>query len=297
MITGAGGQLGSDLMTCLANDYQVIGTNRAELDLTDHDKTREFIFRRKPDLILHAAAFTNVDECETKAELAMEVNAIATANLAQCCKQTSARLIYFSTDYVFDGKTRTEPYTESDQTGPITAYGQSKLAGEKEITTRLDNQAIMRIAWLYGINGNNFVKTMIRLGLAQLSNRAAGQPADPIKVVNDQIGTPTHTVEIARQTKVIIENNLTGLFHCTATGSCSWYQFAGEIFEILRMHIDLQPCLTSELPRPAPRPAHSVLANERLDNLKLNRMRNYSEVLNEFLNKNQKALIPNQLPS
>jgi len=253
-----------------------------EVDITDLSQVFKAVQEVRPDAVIHAAAYTDVDGCESDSETAFSVNRDGTWNVAQACAEMGCRLIYYSTDYVFDG-TKTSPYVETDVPNPKTVYGKSKLAGEEAILESLDDFAILRIAWVYGRQGKNFVKTMIRLGRQQLADRQLGKSVVPLKVVNDQIGNPTWTEEIVRQTATVLEHDLQGVFHATSEGVASWYDFARQIFEIMHMEIDIQPCTTAEFPRPAPRPAHSALENGRLKKAGLNMMRDYRIALEEFL--------------
>ena len=282
LITGSRGQLGSDLVRLLSSDYEVVGTDLPELDLTDQTAVHNFVKSAKPQVIIHAAAYTDVDGCETKRELALQVNEDGTRNLAQAAALVNAKLVYYSTDYVFDGR-KDSPYVETDLTGPATVYGISKLAGEVAIRNETEDYIIMRIAWVYGSLGNNFVKTILKLGRQQLEAKAQGKPIKPLKVVDDQRGNPTWTEEIVAQTKILIASDQAGLFHATSEGVVSWYQFAKDIFRLKQLEVDIEPCTTEQFPRPARRPAMSALENARLNQLGLNRMKPYIESLELFL--------------
>ena len=282
LITGRRGQLRSDLMTLLAADYRVVGIDLPEVDVTDIIQVLAAVREARPDVVIHAAAYTNVDGCETDSETAFGVNRDGTWNVAQACAEIGARLIYYSTDYVFDG-TKATPYTETDLPNPKTVYGQSKLEGEEAVWESLADFAILRVSWVYGYHGKNFVKTMIELGRQQLAARTAGGSVSPLRVVNDQVGNPTWTEEIVRQTTKVLDCDLCGTFHATSEGETSWYDFARQIFEILKMDVDIQPCTTAEYPLPAPRPARSSLENARLKEAGCNVMRDYRTALEEFL--------------
>jgi dTDP-4-dehydrorhamnose reductase len=169
-------------------------------------------------------------------------------------------------------------------------YGRSKLAGEEAVRELLDDYAILRIAWVYGFHGKNFVKTMIKSGKQQLDARTKGEPVLPLRVVNDQVGNPTWTKEIVRQTAKMLDHDLRGTFHATSEGETSWYDFARQIFEILKMQVDLQPCATAEYPRPAPRPVRSSLENVRVNEAGCNVMRDYRTALEEFLGRHGQEL-------
>ncbi|MCX6834535.1 MAG: dTDP-4-dehydrorhamnose reductase [candidate division Zixibacteria bacterium] len=282
LITGHRGQLGSDLITLLGADRPVSGVDLPEVDITDLNQVLSTVRRLRPDVVIHAAACTDVDGCETDSETAFSVNRDGTWNVAQACAELGTRLIYYSTDYVFDG-TKPTPYVETDQPNPRSVYGRSKLAGEKAVRELIDDHAILRVAWVYGLQGKNFVRTIIRLGKQQLAERESDGPVSPLRIVTDQIGNPTWTEEIVRQTSKVLDHDLRGTFHATSEGEASWYEFARQVFEILKMDVDIQPCTTAEFSRPAPRPARSSLENARLKEVGCNVMRDYRIALEEFL--------------
>lgn len=290
LVTGCRGQLGSDLMSMLADAYEISGCDIGDFDITDRDKVLGRIAAINPDVVLHAAAWTDVDACETDEAAAMAVNAEAAGHVAEACRENGARMIFYSTDYVFDG-TATSPYTETAAPNPQSVYGRSKLEGEQRVADMLDPVAILRLAWVYGFHGRNFVRTMIKLGWEQTRAGHRGEIITPIKVVDDQTGNPTWTAEIVRQTAVVLEKDLAGLFHCTAEGETSWYGLAKQVFETLGLTVYVRPCTTKEFPRPAPRPAYSSLENERFKQLGLNVMRDYTEALHEFLSGRKEALL------
>jgi dTDP-4-dehydrorhamnose reductase len=281
LITGCRGQLGVDLMAGMSKNYAVTGIDLPEVDIRDLRQVLKVVRLSRPDVIIHAAAYTDVDGCEADPDEAFEVNREGTWNVAQACSEMGARMIYYSTDYVYDGAKATA-YVETDIPNPKTVYGQSKLEGEEAVQDMVHDFAIMRIAWVYGRHGKNFVKTMIRLGQQQLS--AEANKRTTLRVVDDQIGNPTWTVDVVRQTETILDSDLTGIFHATSEGETSWYGFARDIFEQLKMPVDLQPCTTAEYPRPAHRPARSALENQRLKDAGCNLMRDQRAALAEFLN-------------
>jgi dTDP-4-dehydrorhamnose reductase len=289
LITGHRGQLGTDLMTILAEEYPVFGVDLPELDICDQQAVRDCLKRELPEVVIHAAAITDVDGCEKDEAGAMAVNAAGTRNVALACAACGARMIYYSTDYVFDG-TKSSAYVESDQPNPQTAYGRGKLAGEIAVQELLDSYAILRIGWVYGREGRNFVKTMIQMGQEQQRLQGGGA-REALRVVDDQLGNPTWTVDIARQTSVVIKHDLSGIFHATSDGETTWFRFAQDVFETLRMTVDLQPCTTLESGRLAPRPARSSLENNRLMLAGHNRMRNYQIALREFLDLHGKDIL------
>ena len=258
LITGANGQLGREL-TKLLNNHELLLSEIDTLDISDSDGVYSFIKKNKPSYVVNCGAYTAVDLCETNEEEAYKANAIGPKNLAMAIDEIGGTLIHISTDYVFDGDGKRDesekivPYVESDEPDPKSAYGRTKLAGENFVRENLKKHYIIRTAWLYG-NGNNFVKTMIKLA----------NENDKVTVVNDQFGSPTSTLELGKSIKHIIENdNLKyGVYHGTCEGSCSWYDFAKKIFEIKGIEVNLMPCTTEEFPRPAKRPKYSVLENK-----------------------------------
>lgn len=271
MITGASGMLGRSLARHLqAHELTLVGTK--DFDLTDALATNEFVFQAKPDVVIHCAAFTAVDRCESEVERAFAVNATGSANLARACFRSGARLIAISTDYVFSGDLD-RPYVETDPTGPRTVYGQSKLAGEEAIQRLCPDHTILRVAWLYGQGGPSFVHTLSRLGR---------QSGDALKVVDDQIGNPTSCDSVAAHTSLLLDVPTAGILHLTCEGSTSWYGFTQAIFAELGLSRGLEPCGTSEFPRPAPRPANSQLDNRGLRALGLPAMSAWQDSLRQF---------------
>jgi len=282
LITGSTGLLGIDLMAVLKRDYRVMGVSTANFDIRDKAQIDEFLGRMRPDIVLHAAAWADVDGCESDKEKAMAVNAEGAGNIAKACKENGARMIYYSTDYVFDGL-KGSLYTESDKPNPINVYGLSKLKGEEYILNALNDATIMRISWLYGTAKDCFVTGIIKSGLDQFRAKQAKEPYNKIKVVSDQSSCPTWTVDIADQTRVIMEENITGIIHAVSYGALSRYELAQHIFEELSWDIEMEPCRLSDFQMRAPRPPHSGLANSRLDKMGKSVMRDYQETMREFL--------------
>lgn len=277
LITGAAGQLGHDLLRLLetTKDYKVIATGRHNLDITDYAKVKGFISDARPDIIIHAAAFTTVDQCEIQRDLAFKVNALGARNVASSARHIGAKLVYISTDYVFDG-TKEGPYREFDTPNPLNVYGQSKLLGEQFVKEQTSRFFIIRTAWLYGIEGRNFVKTMLQLG-------SKGQE---LRVVNDQRGTPSCATDLAREIVQIMTTELYGTYHCTSQGECTWYDFAVEIFRCVNLEVKIRPVSTEEYPRPAKRPKNSVLDNYLLRLQGLDIMPDWRDALNLFMREN-----------
>ncbi len=282
LITGCRGQLGRDLISILSQEYDVIGIDLNDADICDRTAISSVIERIRPHVVLHTAAYTDVDGCESDQERATAVNAVGTRNVALACKEVSAWMIYYSTDYVFDGF-NDKPYTEADKTNPQTVYGKSKLAGEEAVLTKLEDAVIMRIAWVYGQYGKNFVRTMLKLGREQLRATQRGEIAEPLNIVDDQFGNPTWTVDVVRQTEAILESDIRGVVHATSDGEVSWFGLAKAVFEITDQSVLMRPCTTANYPLPAPRPRRSSLENARLKQLGLNLMRPYRAALQEFL--------------
>jgi len=253
VITGAAGMLGRTLVRRLAH-RPLQAFNRSQLDLVDLDATDAVIAAIKPKTVLNCAAMTAVDRCESERDAAYAGNAVSAANLARSCEKHGARLIHFSTDYVFAGDLD-RPYHEADQPAPRTVYGASKLAGEDAIRELCGRHLIVRTAWLYGPGGPSFVHTMLRLG-------ALAGP--PLTVVDDQIGNPTSTDAVATVVDRLIDTPREGTMHLTCSGSATWCDFAREIMALWRLPRQVTACTTAQFPRPAPRPANSRLDSSAL---------------------------------
>lgn len=286
LITGSNGQLGTELRKILEEGASEIGripdslqhssidtVDIEELDITDREAVDAFFAKHKPSLVFNCAAMTNVDGCESDEETAYRINAEGPKNLAIASQCHGARLVHVSTDYVFAGD-GTVPYTESDLTNPNTAYGRSKLAGERFVLDLCKDSCVCRTAWLYGFVGNNFVKTMLRLA----------QEKGSLTVVDDQVGNPTSAVDLAYQLVLLAGSTETGIFHCTCNGEAvSWYTFAKRIVEKARLDVPVNACTTEEFPRPAKRPSFSALDNEHLRKSIGDSMRDWKISLDSFL--------------
>ena len=273
IITGAQGQLGQELVKQLDKkyEYDVIKTDRDTLDITNIENVNTFILEQNPDVVINCAAHTAVDLCETDMENAYKINAIGPRNLAIACEKVGAKLVQVSTDYVFDGNID-RPYREDDITCPNSVYGTSKLMGENFVREFCSKYFIVRTAWLYG-EGNNFVRTMLKLS----------ETNSELNVVNDQIGSPTSTVDLAKAIIDLIHTEHYGIYHGTCEGQCSWYDFAKKIFEIKNIDIKVNPVTSDEFKRPAPRPKYSVLDNFMLKLVGLNSFRKWEDSLEEYL--------------
>ncbi len=248
-MTGAGGQLGADLVQSFS-DHDVVGLTRAELDVTDEPSVEAAFRQHQPDLVVHAAAYTKVDACEQETDLAWRTNAVGPWWVARACARAGAAMVYVSTDYVFDGRCG-RPYTEFDRTNPLSMYGRSKEAGEQLVRQTLSEHYIVRTSWVQGATGSNFVKTMLRLG----EERGA------LSVVDDQTGSPTFTFDLAPAIRQLAVTGRFGTYHLTNTGHCTWFELARAIFEEAGLAVDLTPTDTATFGALAPRPAFSVLEN------------------------------------
>ena len=272
LITGSNGMLGYDLEKVLRNKHELILTTSKTLDITDKEHVLDFICDAKPDVVINSAAYTDVDGCQTNQDLAYAVNGEGVRNLALACKESDCPLVHISTDYVFNGE-NDRPWREDDEIGPISVYGKSKLQGEQSILEILDKFYILRTAWLYGINGRNFPKTMLEL--------AENHPE--ITVVYDEIGTPTYTPDLAGAIAELIETEHYGIYHLTNSGSCSWCEFARYIFEVSGVDVKVIPVTASEFARPAPRPHYSVLENKNWVDNGFEPLRSYKEAIKEYI--------------
>jgi dTDP-4-dehydrorhamnose reductase len=281
LITGSRGQLGCELMRSLSSRYQVLGVTHVDLDITDDTEVMAYLKTVKPSVVIHCAAWTDVDACESDPAKAIAVNADGTRHIARACHEIGAVMCYYSTDYVFDGM-KTSPYVEEDATNPRTVYGKSKLAGEMFVSSIVERHIILRVGWIYG-GGKNFVNTMIDFGRRQVSSDQRGVETAPIRVVNDQTGCPTWTKDIVRQTEEILSRQLFGLYHAANGGATTWYDLARRIFDQLRMPVEVIPCTSAEFGRSAPRPLYSVMENRRLNAAQCNVMPDYRESLKSFL--------------
>lgn len=245
LVVGANGMLGRDLMNELPGEVK--GLDLPDIDITSLESVQEVMERLKPAVVVNAAAYTDVDGCESNSDLAMQVNGEGPAFLAMATRMVGAKLVQVSTDYVFNGG-KGEPYLEDDPTGPLSVYGESKLAGEMNARFNPDH-LIVRTQWLYGIHGKNFVETMLRLAAER----------DELAVVDDQIGSPTWTVDLARAIRSLIDSGCTGIYHAANSGFCSWNGFAQAIFEEAVLPVRVTPLSTDKLNRPARRPLYSTL--------------------------------------
>ncbi len=273
IVTGVKGQLGYDVVRELKsrNYNDVLGIDIENLDITNKSAVESFMTKEQPDVIVHCAAYTAVDRAEDNKELCMKVNVEGTKNLVEEAKKHEAKFVYISTDYVFNGD-KEEPYDIDDQPDPQSVYGESKYLGEVETRTN-DKHFIVRIAWVFGKNGHNFVKTMLRLG----------NERDTLSVVNDQFGSPTYTYDLSRLLVDMIETDKYGTYHASNEGECSWYQFTKEIFKQSNISIDLKSIPSSEYPTKAKRPMNSRMSKDKLDKQGFKRLPDWKDALKRYL--------------
>ncbi len=273
LVIGHKGMLGTDLMRRLAERHDVVGRDLGEIDITQESSCREIITDVMPEVVINAAAYTDVDGCESNREICFAVNAEGVRNICLASGPIGAKVVHFSTDYVFDG-TKGEPYLEDDPTNPLSAYGESKLAGEQHLKQYAGDFVLIRTEWLYGHNGKNFVKTIV----------AKASEEKHLKVVNDQMGSPTFTWDLAGAAKLLVEGNHRGVFHVTNRGSCSWYEFAREIIANKGIKdVTVSPITSDQLKRPATRPSYSVLSCRRFIDATGKTMRFWKLALQEYL--------------
>jgi dTDP-4-dehydrorhamnose reductase len=275
VITGAGGQLGHELVQAYG-DHQVTGLGRDRLDVTDEAAVHAAVAELGPDLVVHAAAWTDVDGCERDPDRAHVVNALGAWWLARACRDRGAPLVYLSTDYVFGGhggEGDRRPYTEFDVLAPINVYGRSKAAGEQLVRATTDQHYIVRTSWVFGRHGGNFVKTMLRL---------AAQGGE-VRVVDDQVGSPTYATDLARAIRELSVSGRFGTYHRTNSGTCSWFDLAAETFRLAGESVDLRRQGSDELDRPATRPAWSVLSNRHAELVGFAAMPTWKDALRRML--------------
>jgi len=273
LIFGHQGMLGSDLMIKLHADHQISGLDIPEVDITSYDACRQAILSMKPDIVVNAAAFTDVDACESQRESCFAVNARSVGHLALICRDQGIKLVHFSTDYVFNG-CKSAPYNEEDPRDPVNVYGLSKMEGEQILQSSGCNYLLIRTAWLYGKNGKNFVRAIL-----------AKASTDPeLEVVDDQRGCPTFSSDLAEAVRFLIEGSHRGIYHVTNVGQCSWYEFACQILKSAGIRdVDVRPIPSERLMRPACRSPYSVLNCEKYSRTTGHALRHWKEALNAYL--------------
>ena len=272
LVTGVKGQLGYDVMNELAGrGHEGIGVDIQEMDITDAASVEKVITEAAPDAVIHCAAYTAVDAAEDNVDLCRRVNAGGTENIARVCKALNCKMMYISTDYVVHGQ-GTRPWEPDDKREPLNVYGQTKYEGELAVET-LEKFFLVRIAWVFGVNGKNFIKTMLNLGKTR----------DHLTVVADQIGSPTYTYDLARLLVDMIETDRYGRYHATNEGLCSWYEFACEIFKQAGMNVTVSPVTSDQYPAKAKRPMNSRMDKSKLDEMGFKRLPSWQDALGRYL--------------
>ena len=275
LVTGVKGQLGYDTVNELKKrGHTPIGVDIEEMDITDSASVNQVIKEAAPDAVIHCAAWTAVDAAEDEAnqQKVMLVNGTGTQNIANVCKKLNCKMIYISTDYVFDGK-GTRAWEPDDECHPLNVYGQTKYEGELAVQNTLEKYFIVRISWVFGVNGKNFIKTMLNLGKTH----------DHLTVVNDQFGSPTYTYDLARLLVDMVLTDKYGIYHATNEGICNWYEFACEIFRQAGMNVDVAPVPASEYPTKAKRPENSRMSKEKLTENGFKRLPSWQDALERYL--------------
>lgn len=273
LVTGVKGQLGYDVVNELTKRGHIaIGTDIEEMDITNAQCVSKVIKENTPDAVVHCAAYTAVDAAEDNEEICRKINVDGTQNIANVCKELDIKMVYISTDYVFDGEGE-RPWEPSDERTPLNIYGQTKYEGELAVENTVDKFFIVRIAWVFGINGKNFVKTMLNLGKTR----------DSLTVVNDQYGSPTFTYDLARLLVDMIETEKYGVYHATNEGICTWYEFACEIFKQANLNVKVTPVSASEYPAKAKRPSNSRMSKEKLTENGFEKLPTWQNALERYL--------------
>ena len=273
LVTGVKGQLGHDVMKELEKrGHTGIGVDVEEMDITDAQKVDEVIRASDVEAVIHCAAYTAVDAAEDQVDLCRKINAEGTENIAKVCKELDLKMIYISTDYVFDGEGE-RPWEPDDERSPLNVYGQTKYEGELAVEKYLEKYYIVRIAWVFGVNGKNFIKTMLNLA----------QTRDELSVVNDQIGSPTYTADLAVLLVDMVETDKYGRYHATNEGLCSWYEFAKEIFRQAGKEVTVHPVTSEEFPAKAKRPHNSRMSKDKLEENGFRRLPSWQDALERYL--------------
>ncbi|QNM05974.1 dTDP-4-dehydrorhamnose reductase [Qiania dongpingensis] len=279
LVTGATGQLGHDIMKELKKQkIEAKGIGSADCDITDLKEVEKTVRAEKPDAVIHCAGYTAVDKAETEADKCSAINVDGTRNIVSVCKKENLKLMYVSTDYVFEGG-GTSPWKTDDERCPVSVYGRSKYLGELEVEKALSRYFIVRISWIYGMNGRNFIKAILKLA----------ETSPEIKVVSDQIGTPTYTVDIAKTMAEIIRTEKYGIYHVANEGYCSWYEFACEVFKQLGKEIKVVPVTSEEYGAKAKRPLNSRLDKSKLSENGFERLPSWEDALKRFLKEYNEA--------
>ncbi len=274
LVTGVNGQLGHDVMGELKKrGHEAVGVDIEEMDITDAECVKRVMTQTALDAVIHCSAYTAVDRAEEEVELCRRVNAEGTRNVAEVCAGLDCKLLYLSTDYIFSGEGE-RPWEPGDEPDPLNVYGLTKFEGEQEIKSRLNKYFIVRISWVFGVNGNNFIKTMLRLG------RENGA----VRVVDDQIGSPTYTYDLAVLLVDMIQTEKYGEYHASNEGICSWYEFAKEIFAAAGMNeVEVTPVSSEEFPAKAKRPKNSRMSKEELVKNGFNKLPSWQDAVKRYV--------------
>lgn len=274
LVTGINGQLGHDVMGELKKrGHEAVGVDIGEMDITDAGCVKRVMTQTAPEAVIHCSAYTAVDRAEEEVELCRRVNAEGTKNVAEVCAELDCKLLYLSTDYIFSGEGE-RPWEPGDEPDPLNVYGLTKYEGEQEIKSRLNKYFVVRISWVFGVNGNNFIKTMLRLG------RENGA----VRVVDDQIGSPTYTYDLAVLLVDMIETEKYGEYHASNEGICSWYEFAKEIFAAAGMNeVEVTPVSSEEFPAKAKRPKNSRMSKEKLVKNGFNKLPSWQDAVKRYV--------------
>ncbi len=273
LVTGVKGQLGHDVVKeCEKRGITAIGVDIEEMDITDAAACEKVIKEAKVDAVIHCAAYTAVDAAEDNTELCRKINAEGTENIVKVCRELNIKMMYFSTDYVFNGK-GDRPWKTDDERSPLNVYGQTKYEGELAVENSLEKYFILRIAWVFGVNGKNFIKTMLRLG----------KEKGAVSVVNDQIGSPTYTADLAVLAVDMIQTDKYGTYHATNEGLCSWYEFACQIFNEANMDVKVTPVSSDAFPAKAKRPSNSRMDKSKLTENGFSPLPGWQDALKRYL--------------
>lgn len=273
LVTGVNGQLGFDVVKELnRKNIECLGIDKTELDITDNEAVSQYISKLKPECVIHCAAYTAVDRAEDEEEICSKVNVYGTENIAKACKKIDAKMIYISTDYVFDGQGDT-PFETDGNIKPLSVYGKTKYEGELKVKESLDKYFIVRISWVFGSNGNNFIKTMLRLG----------KEKESLNVVCDQMGSPTYTFDLAPLLCEMAASEKYGIYHATNEGFCSWAEFAEEIMKQANLKCKINPIPTNEYPTKATRPLNSRLSKKSLIDNGFDLFPSWEDALDRYL--------------
>lgn len=273
LVTGVKGQLGFDVVNELKKrGIEPIGVDIDEMDITDPESVNKVIKEANPDAVIHCAAYTAVDAAEDNVDVCRRVNKDGTQNIANVCKELDCKMVYISTDYVFDGQ-GTRPWEPDDKQTPLNVYGQTKYEGELAVSNTLEKFFIVRIAWVFGINGKNFIKTMLNLS----------KNHDSLTVVNDQFGSPTYTYDLARLLVDMVLTEKYGFYHATNEGICTWYEFACEIFKAAGIEIKVSPVSSDQYPAKAKRPSNSRMSKEKLTQNGFEKLPTWQDALERYI--------------